>query len=518
MVHDAGGGVGDRVGVRVVDAGRGALVRLPAGDRDRRALGLARHLVRRRVRVAGQRAHLAGAHAGVVAHRLHERAPGRGERLQLGGRGVELGQLGVGAEEQLAGLGVVQAEAGERSVGSLQRGDVVARRSRHGGHRLALDLGDRLRPADHVAGAVVGERRVRRVEHRVDAEHGEEEQPRQEVLHRDEAPWQVHDVEGDERRAEDRGVAPRLLVDRRDHPGDGDGVGEPQQQDLGDPARRRGPEPVARRGDGVANGGAGRSPDATVASVIGQPAICERICSAAAVNSAGPSPPRSVLTSARPSEPHTLAHLRDRRQRDAVGAGLAEAGDVGIVLHLVVRRRQRRRAPTRLEHGELARLLAHVVEHEALRQVLLLGERRHHEALHADERLRCAAVLHRRDRPDGVGHAGGREAVVGLADRPRAGDGERRLAGAERVDHRVVGDVGAEQPGGRLLLQPASPWRDRPRSRCRRRRGCTCRRRSGRRCSHRTPTGTAAGGRHRPRGPICRARPSAVGSSAWAAL
>ena len=39
---------------------------------------------------------------------------------------------------------------------------------------------------------------------------------------------------------------------------------------------------------------------------------------------------------------------------------------------------------------------------------------------------------------DLVGHAGGGEAGVLLGDRPRTGDGERRLALAEALDHHVV--------------------------------------------------------------------------------
>ena len=247
VIDDARRDVGDRPGIGVVDARRRALDGLAAGDRDRRVLGLARHHVEVRIsREAGQRTNVAGAHTGVVAHRLDERPSRRRQRRDLGVGEVELGQLGLGSEEELLGLGVVEREAGEQSVGIRERGHVVTRRPLHRLHRLALDLVDRLRPGEHVARAVVGRRRVRRVQHRVEGEDDEEEHPRQEVLHRHEAPRQVGHVEGDERDEQDGDVAPRLVVDRRDHAGDRHCVGGAERQDLDDPARR-GPAPAPER-------------------------------------------------------------------------------------------------------------------------------------------------------------------------------------------------------------------------------------------------------------------------------
>ena len=177
------------------------------------------------------------------------------------------------------------------------------------------------------------------------------------------------------------------------------------------------------------------------------------------------------------------------------------------------RRRQRRRAPAGLEQRQLRRLLAHEVEDEALGEVLLLGERRDHEALHADEHLR------RRRRPRGPGSASPRTGTpvaakpgVLLGDRPRAGDGERRLALAEALDHHVVGDVGAEQARRRLR-------------RTRNVRRLEAARRVdaevvgveravlvlGEACSRRTPRGSAGSGSRRPPGRPAGRGPSASG-------
>ena len=69
--------------------------------------------------VAGQRPYLTGAHPGEVAGRLDER-PARGDqRGQLGIGEVELGQLGVGAEEQLLASGSKRAKPANAPPGPL---------------------------------------------------------------------------------------------------------------------------------------------------------------------------------------------------------------------------------------------------------------------------------------------------------------------------------------------------------------------------------------------------------------
>ena len=148
---------------------------------------------------------------------------------------VELGELGVGSEEELLALWIEQSEPGEQPAGVLHRRDVVTRRPFHRLDGLALDLIDRLRLGEDVAGPIVRRRGVGRVQHRVDAEDGEEEETRQEVLHRNEAPRQVDDVEGDEGQAKDGDVSPGFVVDGHDQPGHGDGVGGAEQEDLDHP-------------------------------------------------------------------------------------------------------------------------------------------------------------------------------------------------------------------------------------------------------------------------------------------
>ena len=135
-------------------------------------------------------------------------------------------------------------------------------------------------------------------------------------------------------------------------------------------------------------------------------------------------------------------HLGDRRERRALLTGETEALHDRIVGDLLERREHGRRAAARGEQFELQLLGVEVVEQERLGQVLGLGERRDHEALHAHEHLGCAAV-DRRDRLDGEVDAGVGEA----AGRPRAGDRERCVPGGERLVHDVVADVLGDEAG-----------------------------------------------------------------------